>query len=46
MLAFISIEQSVRDDVGLLRASRLIPNDIPIRGFVYDVRDGALTEIV
>jgi len=44
-LPFSSVEQSVRDDVGLLRASRLIPTDIPIRGFVYDVHDGALTEI-
>jgi len=36
----------VRDDVGLLRASRLIPTGIPTRGFVHDVHDGALTEIV
>ncbi|MBN2192895.1 MAG: carbonic anhydrase [Polyangiaceae bacterium] len=45
-LPFTNVEQSVRDDVGLLRASRLIPIDIPIRGFVYDVHSGALTEVV
>lgn len=44
-LPFASVEQSVRDDVGLLRASRLIATDIPIRGFVYDVHSGGLTEI-
>ena len=44
-LPFTDVEQSVRDDVAFLRASPLIPNDVSIRGFVYDVRTGSLTEV-
>jgi carbonic anhydrase len=35
----------VRDDVAFLRSSPLIPKDIPIRGFVYDVRTGRVSEV-
>jgi len=44
-LPFSDLEQSVRDDVAFLRASPLIPKELEIRGFVYDVRSGQLTEI-
>ncbi len=44
-LPFTDLEQSVRDDVAFLRASPLIPDDIPIRGFIYDVHTGRLTEV-
>ena len=44
-LPFAEVEQSVRDDVKVLRESPLIPDSIPIRGFVYDVHSGALTEV-
>jgi carbonic anhydrase len=44
-LPFSDVEQSVREDVDFLRASPLIPRDIPIRGFVYDVKTGTLTEV-
>lgn len=44
-LPFSDLDQSVRDDVATLRASPLIPKDIPISGFVYDVRSGRLREI-
>jgi carbonic anhydrase len=44
-LPFRDVEQSVLDDVTFLLASPLIPDDIPIRGFVYDVRTGRLTEV-
>ena len=44
-LPFSDVEQSVRDDIGFLRASPLIPDDIPIRGFVYTESDGRITEI-
>jgi carbonic anhydrase len=44
-LPFDDVEQSVRDDVATVRNSPLIPNDIPVTGFVYDVRTGRLTEI-
>jgi carbonic anhydrase len=45
-LPFPDLEQSVRDDVSLLRASPLIPNDIPISGAIYDVTTGKLREVV
>ena len=44
-LPFSDVEQSVRDDVDFLGASPLISRDIPIRGFVYDVKTGTLTEV-
>ena len=45
-LPFADLEQSVRDDVALLRQSPLIPHDIPISGAIYDVRSGALHEVI
>lgn len=45
-LPFPDLEQSVRDDVALLRESPLIPKDIPISGAIYDVKTGELTEVV
>ena len=39
---FPDVEQSVRDDLGVIRASPLIPDDIPVSGFVYDVTTGRL----
>lgn len=41
---FDDLEQAVRDDVALLRASPLIAAET-VRGFVYDVTSGALTEV-
>jgi carbonic anhydrase len=45
-LPFSDLEQSVRDDVATIRASALIPHDIPISGAIYDVRSGKLQEII
>ncbi|MGZ8397647.1 MAG: beta-class carbonic anhydrase [Gemmatimonadales bacterium] len=44
-LPFSDVKESVREDVEFLQASPLIPNDVPIRGFVYDVRTGRLNEV-
>ena len=44
-LPFKDLDQSVREDVAYLRASPLIPGDVPVRGFVYDVRTGAVREV-
>ncbi len=44
-LPFADVERSVKDDVKFLRESPLIPEAIPVRGFVYDVRTGGLTEV-
>jgi len=45
-LPFPDLEQSVRDDVALLRESPLIPKDIPISGAIYDVTTGKVHEVV
>jgi carbonic anhydrase len=44
-LPFSDVEESVREDVEFLQSSPLIPGDVPIRGFVYDVRTGRLNEV-
>jgi carbonic anhydrase len=45
-MPFADLEQSVRDDVAALRASPLIPKDIPINGAIYDVKTGELRSVV
>src|SRR2546423_6950074 len=44
-LPFADLAQSVRDDVAAIRASPFIPADIPISGFIYDVRTGRLQPV-
>jgi carbonic anhydrase len=44
-LPFPDLEQSVRDDVKFLKDSPLVPDEVSIRGFVYDVHDGKVTEV-
>lgn len=44
-LEFGDLEQSVRDDVATIKASPLIPNGIPVSGFVYDVKSGRLLPV-
>jgi len=44
-LPFSDLEQSVRDDVEFLKDSPLVPDDVSIRGFVYDVQSGKVTEV-
>lgn len=44
-LPFTDIEQSVRDDVEIIRTSPLLIPDVPVRGYVYDVRTGRLHEV-
>jgi carbonic anhydrase len=44
-LPFTDVEESVREDVAFLLSSPLIPANIEIRGFVYDVRTGKLNEV-
>ena len=45
-LPFSDVDASVRRDLETIRANPLIPSDIPVRGFVYDVTTGRLREIV
>src|SRR5213078_1885213 len=42
---FSNLEDSVRESIATLRASPLIPRKDSIRGFVYDVKTGRLTEV-
>ena len=44
-LEFSDLEGSVRDDVATIKGSPLIPNDIPVSGFVYDVKTGKLNPV-
>lgn len=43
-LQFGDLEQSVRDDVAVLRKSPLV-KDVPITGYVYDVTNGRLNKV-
>ncbi len=44
-LPFRDLEESVRDDLRLYRASALVRHDVPVRGFIYDVATGLLREV-
>ncbi len=44
-LPFSDLEESVRDDMALLRQSPLIPQSIEIAGFIYDVKTGKLLPV-
>ncbi|GBD24595.1 Beta-carbonic anhydrase 1 [bacterium HR29] len=45
-LPFRDVDQAVRDDIALYRSSPLVRQDIPVRGFVYDIDSGLLREVV
>ena len=44
-LPFPDLEESVREDVSRIKASPLIDDDIPVSGYVYDVRTGRLDPV-
>ena len=44
-LPFSNLEESVREDIRRIKESPFIPEGISVRGFVYDVRTGQLTEV-
>jgi carbonic anhydrase len=43
--AFDDLEENVRQQVRTIKAHPWIPKQIPVRGFIYDVKTGRLTEI-
>lgn len=43
-LPFPDLKQSVIDDVALLKQSRLVL-DVPVTGYIYDVKTGAITKV-
>jgi carbonic anhydrase len=44
-LAFDNLEKSVVDDVRRIRRHPLVPRNIPIYGYIYDVHTGLLLEV-
>jgi carbonic anhydrase len=44
-LPFNDIAQSVRDDVATIKNSPLIPKDVEVSGFIYDVKSGRLSPV-
>ena len=45
-LPFSDVDESVRQDVARIRSSPLLPRDIPVSGYTYDVRTGRLQQVV
>ena len=43
---FADLDQSVRDDIVQLRLIKEFAGEVPVRGFVYDVKTGLLREVV
>ena len=44
-LTIANQEKSVLEDVQRIRAHPLVPGDIPIYGYIYDVNSGKLIEV-
>jgi carbonic anhydrase len=43
--AFDDLEENLREQIRRVKSHPWIPRHIPVRGFVYDVKTGALTEV-
>lgn len=43
--AFNNLEESIGEQVQKIRSHPWIPDSIPVRGFVYDVKTGKLSEV-
>lgn len=43
--AFTDLEENVREQIRKVRSHPWIPEGIPVRGFIYDVDAGRLTEV-
>jgi len=44
-LTFKDLASSVTEDVARIRSHPLVPANIPIYGYIYDVRNGRLIEV-
>jgi len=44
--AFKSLEDNVRAQVQKIKSSPFLPDDIPVSGFIYQVEDGRLRQVV
>lgn len=43
--AFPDLEQNVRRQIAKVKSHPWIPRDVPVRGFIYDVKSGKLNEV-
>jgi carbonic anhydrase len=43
--AFADLEKNVREQIAKVQSHPWLPNDVPVRGFIYDVLDGKLHEV-
>ncbi len=43
--SFSNLEENVKRQIQKIRSHPWMPKDIPVRGFVYDVRSGSLDEV-
>lgn len=43
--AFSDLEENVREQIQRVRSHPWLPSHIPVRGFIYDVRTGRLSEV-
>jgi carbonic anhydrase len=43
--SFSNVEQNVREQIEKVKSHPWIPKEIPVRGFVYDVKSGRLSEV-
>ncbi len=44
--AFKDLEKNVRDQISKIKSHPWMPEDVPVRGFIYDVKSGKLNEVV
>ncbi|HSE83502.1 MAG TPA: carbonic anhydrase [Thermodesulfobacteriota bacterium] len=43
--AFSDLEDNVRDQVQKVKSHPWVPKDIPVRGFIFDIKTGRLNEV-
>jgi len=43
--AFSDLDENVRQQIQKVKAHPWIPKDIPVRGFIFDVKNGRLSEV-
>jgi carbonic anhydrase len=43
--AFSDLERDIRQSIARIKASPFVPHKDAVRGFIYDVRSGALQEV-
>ncbi len=44
-LTISDLAESVRSDVARIKSHPLVPDDIPVHGYIYDCKSGKLTEV-